>query len=154
MLKLFVMDVDGTLTDGGIYYDDYGHEMKKFNVKDGAGIVKLHSLGIKTMILTGRESNCVKRRAEELKVTYVVQGVVDKVSYLKNFMSQNDIASIDVAYIGDDLNDIEIMKTVGHTACPADAVSEVKEIADVVCNCKGGQGAVREYVEHLLKVQI
>ena len=154
MFKLFVMDVDGTLTDGGLYYDSCGNEMKKFNVKDGAGIVQLHSLGIKTMILTGRESNCVKKRAEELEISYVAQGVKDKALYFESFMMNKNFESKDIAYIGDDINDIGIMGLAGYTACPADAASEVKAVVDVVCKRDGGQGAVREFIDYMLRSNI
>lgn len=151
MIKLFVMDVDGTLTDGGIYYDDMGHELKKFNVKDGAGIKKLHDAKIETMILTGRLSQCVTKRAEELKITYVEQGMDDKVQYLADFMRNHHLTPDDVAYIGDDINDLACMKLVANKACPFDAVEEVKRTVNVICNASGGSGAVREYAEYILK---
>lgn len=154
LIRLFVMDVDGTLTDGGIYYDDCGHEMKKFNVKDGIGIKKLRDYGVNTMILTGRKSNCVIRRAEELKIDYVIQGIEDKALYLKDFMKKNNLDSKDIAYIGDDINDFEIMQLVGNTACPADAVENIKKVVNIVCSLNGGQGVVREYIEYILREDI
>lgn len=151
MVKLLVMDVDGTLTDGGIYYDNSGNEFKKFSVKDGAGIVRLHDAGILTMVLTGRSSECVERRCAELKVDYVIQGIAKKAAYLGKFMQEHSLKPSEVAYIGDDINDLECMEQVEHTACPGDAVEEVKEKVCYICKKAGGQGAVREYAEKLLK---
>lgn len=151
MIKLLVMDVDGTLTDGGVYYDDKGNEFKKFSIKDGAGIVRLHNAGISTMILTGRNSECVKRRFTELKVDYIVQGIAQKAEYLEKFMQEHSLKRSEVAYIGDDINDLECMELVENTACPCDAVEEVKEKVQYICQKAGGQGAVREYADKLLK---
>lgn len=145
------MDVDGTLTDGGIYYDDRGHEIKKFNVKDGAGIKMLQNHGIQTMILTGRKSQCVTKRAEELKIDHILQGIEDKAKYLRELVSQKGWSMQEVAYIGDDVNDLECMQLVGHTAAPADAVENILQIVDYVCDKKGGYGAVREYTEYLIR---
>jgi len=149
MIKLLIMDVDGTLTDGGIYYDDSGHEMKKFNVKDGAGITKLKKYGVKTMILTGRKSDCVAKRSEELKIDYVFQGIENKAEYLKKFIEDNNLDSNAIAYIGDDINDIECMQYATFTACPLDAVDQVKNNVWVVCEKKGGEGAVREFIDFM-----
>ena len=151
MIKLFVMDVDGTLTDGGIYYDNQGHEFKKFNVKDGAGIRMLHAAGIKTMILTGRASECVKRRSQELGITFLGQGLSDKATYLKEFMQEHQLDTSEVAYIGDDINDIECMAMAGYTACPWDANTKIKSIVHAICECGGGQGAVREFVDYIFE---
>ena len=145
------MDVDGTLTDGGVYYDDKGNEFKKFSIKDGAGIVRLHNAGISTMILTGRSSECVKRRFTELKVNHIVQGIAQKAEYLEKFMQEHSLKRSEVAYIGDDINDLECMEFVENTACPSDAIEEVKEKVQYICQKAGGQGAVREYIEKLLK---
>lgn len=152
MIKLFIMDVDGTLTDGGIYYDDSGHEFKKFNVKDGAGIKKLKDYGVLTMVLTGRESLCVTKRAKELKIDYVIQGVDDKISYLHSFIQVNHFDRNEIAYIGDDINDLKCMQFAGHTAAPADAVEDVLTEVEYICQKKGGQGAVREYAEYLIRM--
>ena len=124
-IKLIVLDVDGTLTDGGVYIDSNGVETKKFNIKDGAGIVLAEKAGIEFMILTGRKSYCVEKRAEELKIKYVFQGIMDKLKYLNNFLQEHDLSPEQVAYMGDDVNDLECMQYVGFTACPADAVKKV-----------------------------
>lgn len=151
MIKLFVMDVDGTLTDGGIYYDNTGNEFKRFDVKDGAGIVELHKHGVKTMILTGRSSKCVERRAQELKVDYIIQGVSDKAAFLEGFLKDNKIGYEETAYIGDDLNDLECINLVGNTACPFDATEKVKNAVHCICESRGGYGAVREFIDYILK---
>lgn len=150
MIKLFVMDVDGTLTDGGIYYDNNGNEFIKFNVKDGAGIKRLQSIGIKTMILTGRRSKSVEIRAKNLSIDYVIQGAEDKAAFLKGFLEHNIIAPEEVAYIGDDINDLEPIRNVVYSACPNDAVSEVKTAVHAVCSLNGGQGAVREFSDYII----
>lgn len=150
-IKLIVLDVDGTLTDGGVYIDSNGVETKKFNIKDGAGIVLAEKAGIDFMILTGRESYCVERRAEELKIKYVFQGIIDKFSYLKSFLHENNIDPEEVAYMGDDVNDLECMSYVGFTACPADAVKRVRETVDFVSQFNGGFGAVRDLCDMFIK---
>ena len=143
-IKLIVLDVDGTLTDGGVYIDSNGVETKKFNIKDGAGIVLAEKAGIEFMILTGRKSYCVEKRAEELKIKYVFQGIMDKLKYLNNFLQEHNLSPEQVAYMGDDVNDLECMQYVGFTACPADAVKKVCEYVDFVSQFNGGCGAVRE----------
>lgn len=150
-IKLIVLDVDGTLTDGGVYIDSNGVETKKFNIKDGAGIVLAEKAGIDFMILTGRKSYCVERRAEELKIKYVFQGIIDKLSYLKSFLHENNIDPEEVAYMGDDVNDLECMSYVGFTACPADAVKRVRETVDFVSQFNGGFGAVRDLCDMFIK---
>lgn len=150
-IKLVILDVDGTLTDGGVYIDSNGVESKKFNIKDGAGIVLAEQAGIEFMILTGRKSYCVEHRANELKIKYVFQGIADKLSHLQQFLSQHRLSPCDVAYIGDDVNDLECMHIVGFTACPADAVEEVHQQCDFVSRYNGGQGAVREVCDMIRK---
>lgn len=149
-IKLLILDVDGTLTDGGIYYDKEGHELKKFNAKDGLGIVLAQKSGIDVMFLTGRSSVIVEKRAIELKVKYLFQGIGDKAEFLDKFMNERDIPKQAVAYVGDDLNDYEAMKLAGITACPADAADEIREISNIVLTRNGGCGAVREFIDKIL----
>lgn len=149
--KLLVLDVDGTLTDGGLYLDSTGNETKKFSVKDGAGLVIARKAGIQVMILTGRESEPVRRRAAELSLEYCVQNCKNKVAYLSEFMAEHHLSAEHVAYVGDDWNDLAAMKLCGFVACPSDAADEVKAIANYVCPQKGGEGAVRGAIEKLLK---
>ena len=151
-IKLVVLDVDGTLTDGGVYIDSNGVETKKFNIKDGAGIVLAEKAGIEFMILTGRKSFCVEKRADELKIKYVCQGVMDKLAYLKTFLKEHILSPEQVAYMGDDVNDIDCMQYVGFAACPADAVKKVRENVDLVSQFNGGCGAVRELCDLLINV--
>jgi 3-deoxy-D-manno-octulosonate 8-phosphate phosphatase (KDO 8-P phosphatase) len=150
-IKLIVLDVDGTMTDGGIYIDNNQVEAKKFSVKDGAGIVLAQSVGIDFLILTGRSSHCVEQRCKELKIKYIVQGIFNKVDYLKEFATSHNFLPENIAYIGDDLIDLPAMRYVGISACPIDAAEEVKAYCDVVLSHKGGDGAVREFIEILLK---
>ena len=152
MIKLFVMDVDGTLTDGSIYIGANGEIMKSFNVKDGYGIAQiLPKVGIIPVIITGRESEIVKRRACELGITNFYQGVSDKLGLLKEIVFEKNISPEEIAYIGDDLNDLECIEFCGATACPADAVADVMREVDYICASNGGKGAVREFIEHLLE---
>lgn len=150
-IKYLVIDVDGTLTDGGIYYDDMGNELKKFCTKDAAGFFAAQKAGIKTMILTGRECKATRRRMEELKVDYLYQNIKDKTAFLKEFMERNHLLKEEVAYIGDDLNDLSPMKLTGFVGCPKDSCREVLEIANYISPLKGGYGAVRDVIEHLLR---
>lgn len=150
-LKYLVIDVDGTMTDGGVYYDETGNEFKKFNTKDAAGFYAAKQTGIKTVILTGRECAATARRMKELKADYVFQNVKNKAEFLADFMREYDIEKAELGYIGDDLNDMPPMKLAGFIACPVDACPEVKEIASYVSAKSGGSGAVRDCIEHYLR---
>ena len=150
-LKYLILDLDGTLTDGGIYYDEHGNELKKFCTKDAAGIFTARAAGIEVMILTGRECTATKRRLTELGVKELHQNVKDKVAWMKSWMEQNGIQKSEVGYIGDDLNDLQPMQLCGYIGCPADACPEVKEIADYVSTIKGGYGATRDVIEHYFR---
>lgn len=152
-IRLLVLDVDGTLTDGGLYLDSTGGETKKFSVKDGAGLALARAAGIKVMILTGRESEPVRRRAEELHLDWCVQNCKDKAAYLAAFMKEEGYARQQVAYAGDDWNDLAAMELAGFVACPADAEEMVRRRADYVSPRKGGEGAVRDAVVHILRHQ-
>lgn len=150
-LKYLVIDVDGTLTDAGVYYDEHGNELKKFCTKDAAGFFAAKAMGIKTVVLTGRECAATARRMRELKVDYVFQNVRDKQSFLRTFMEENHIQKEQLGYIGDDLNDLAPMKLGGFVACPNDSCEEIKAASDYVSTVKGGQGAVREIIERFLR---
>ena len=150
-MKLMVIDVDGTLTDGKIIYDENGNEMKEFSVRDAAGFFAAKAAGIKTMVLTGRECKATKRRLDELNVDYIFQNVKDKPSFLRRFCKEHALEKGDLGYIGDDLNDLEAMGMCGFVACPSDACAEVKEIANYVSDIKGGNGAVSNVIEHYLR---
>lgn len=149
-IKMLVMDVDGTLTDGKIYYGGDGEIFKAFNVRDGYRLIKCGEYGIVTAIITGRRSAIVEQRAKELRIAEVYQGVSDKLKVLKNLIEKYGIQFEQVAYIGDDVNDIDCMKACGFSACPADAMEEVKECVDYVCKNNGGHGAVREMIDKII----
>ena len=148
-VKLFVMDVDGTLTDGKIYVGADGEMMKAFNVKDGYALIRCEEYGIRTAIITGKSSQIVENRAKTLKINDVFQGVKDKITVLENLVSKYGYEWSEVAYIGDDENDLECMKKCGYSACPFDSVKTVIETADYVCSHKGGEGAVREILDKI-----
>ncbi len=150
-LKYIVVDVDGTLTDGGIYYDENGNESKKFCTKDAAGFFAAAAVGIQMVVLTGRSSAATDRRMKELGVNCFYQGVRDKQSFLQEFMREKCLCAEEMGYIGDDLNDLAAMKIVQYIGCPADACPEIRDIAQYVSSLKGGAGAVRDIVEHILR---
>ena len=150
-IKYLVIDVDGTMTDAGIYYDENGNELKKFCTKDAAGFFTAHQVGIKIVVLTGRECAATTRRMTEMKVDYLVQNIKDKIAYLDDFIQREKISYEEIGYLGDDLNDLAGMQKAGFAGCPEDACEEIKEICDYVSAVKGGHGAVRDIVSHLLK---
>lgn len=150
MYKLFVMDVDGTMTDGKVYMSGQGEVFKTFDIKDGYGIKHiLPKLGMKAAIITGRSSEIVKRRAKELDIQLLFQGVSDKRKVLEELAKQEDCSLAEVVYVGDDVNDLECIEVVGFSACPADAYSDVKNRVDYIANCRGGDGVIREVIEFL-----
>jgi 3-deoxy-D-manno-octulosonate 8-phosphate phosphatase (KDO 8-P phosphatase) len=151
VIKLIVIDVDGTLTDGKIYYTNSGEEMKAFNIKDGLMIKSWNVLGLKSAIITGRTSEIVNKRAKELEITYVSQGIRQKDKELQKIMSELNVKSNEVAVIGDDLNDLSMMKMVSKTFAPADANPFIYDYVSNPLTKKGGEGAVAEMVEILLK---
>ncbi len=150
---LFLSDCDGCLTDGGMYYSENGDEYKKFNTRDGMAFQLLREAGIKTGIVTGENSHAAKRRAEKLQTDYIEIGCKDKLTTVKCICEKEGISLSQLCYVGDDLNDLPIMRAVsdsgGITACPANAVTEVRSIATYVCENSGGHGAVREIIELL-----
>lgn len=150
-IKILVLDVDGTLTDGKIYVDDKDNSFKAFNVKDGFALVNWLKLGGKVVILTGKKSNIVERRAKELGIEYVIQNSKNKTQDLKKLLDKLNVTFANIAYMGDDLNDIGVMKNVALSACPKDAVQEVLEICNFVSSKNGGDGAVREFLEYIMK---
>lgn len=150
-IKLIIIDVDGTMTDGGIYYDDKGNEFKKFCSRDAAGFFAAQHLGIKIMVLTGRGCAATKRRMSDLNIDLLFQNVKDKAGLLKKFMEKNHISKEEVAYIGDDLNDLLPMRLAGFIGCPQDSCREIKDIADYISEMKGGNGAVRDIIEFILR---
>ena len=152
-IKLFLCDVDGTLTDGGMYYSENGDELKKFNTRDGMGFQLLREAGIKTGIITSEDTKIVENRAKKLKVDFLYQGKRNggKLGVTEEICEQLGITLDEVAYIGDDVNCVELLEAVGMKACPADACEAVKKIAGIrVMTKKGGDGCVREFINCLL----
>lgn len=148
--KLILTDIDGVWTDGGMYYDGTNVELKKFNTYDSAGVLFAHHLGIPVGIITGENTEIVKRRADKLKVDYCYLGAKNKVSIAKGLCSQLHIQLEDVAYIGDDINDIKLLELVGWKGVPSSAPEYIKELANVSLFKKGGEGVFREFVESIL----
>lgn len=152
-IKIFITDVDGVLTDGRIILGSNGLELKAFHAQDGLGLHLAQKAGLKTAIITGRYSEAVERRGRELAFDYVFQGVTDKKSVLREILTKEGLNLNEAAYIGDDLNDLPILKLAGVKLAVNNAVNEVKEAADYVTRKDGGCGAVREAVELILKAQ-
>lgn len=150
-MKALVMDVDGTLTDGKIYMSPQGECMKAFHIKDGYMIARLAGYGITPIIITGRQSDILLNRCKELHITEVYQGIENKKEKLAEVLQAFRYSFHETAYIGDDLNDLGCMKLCGMSACPADAVEDVIRQVDFVCGKKGGEGAVREFIEYIIK---
>jgi len=149
-IKMFITDVDGVLTDGGMYYSEKGEIVKKFNTKDGMGIEILVKNGIVPVILTKENSDIVLKRAEKLKIKEVYIGVEDKLKKAEELIKKYNFGFDEVVYIGDDINDIPLLKKVGFSCCPSDAVEEVKKVVNHVCKTKGGEGVIREVTDFIL----
>lgn len=152
-IKLFLSDVDGTLTDGGMYYSEKGDELKKFNTRDGMGFQLIREAGIKTGIITSENTELVAKRARKLEIDFLVQGKRDggKLAAVQEICSQMGITLDEVAYIGDDINCLPLLQAVGCKACPIDACSQVKNIADIhIVSRKGGEGCVREFIDTII----
>lgn len=150
-IELIVLDVDGTMTNSHITYSENGDEIKAFNVKDGLAIVSWMKLGKKVAIITGRSSQIVERRARELHIEHFHQGVDDKLAKLAELTEKLDISMENVAAIGDDLNDYSMLKAAKISFVPSDASSYVDRIASVILSKRGGDGAVREMIEYLIR---
>lgn len=153
-IKLFLSDVDGTLTDGGMYYSERGDELKKFNTRDGMGFQLLREAGIKTGIITSENTQIVTDRAKKLKIDFLVQGKRDggKLAATQEICNQLGITLNEVAYIGDDINCHDLLNAVGIAACPIDACKEVKSIPNIrIMQLKGGEGCVREFINYIFK---
>ena len=152
-IRLFATDVDGVLTDAGMYYAESGDEWKKFNTRDGMGLKLLQKAGIITAIVTQERTKLVARRAERLAIPELHQGVLDKLSLVREMATRHALTLSQVAYIGDDVNDLETLKAVGFSATPADGMPQIVAVVDYVCQKTGGEGAVREIIEMILAAQ-
>jgi len=150
-IKLVLTDIDGVWTDGGMYYDQAGNELKKFNTSDSAGVIFLRLLGIELGIITGENTQIVQRRADKLKISRLYMGVMNKLTVVEKLCAELQISLQEVAYIGDDLNDAMLLKAVGFSAIPANAPAYMEKYAQIRLNKSGGNGAFREFVELLLE---
>ena len=150
MIKLIVLDVDGCLTDGGLIYSADAIESKVFNVKDGLGITTWIKMGNQVAIITGRNSKIVQKRSDELGVQHVYQGIRDKDRVLRELVDSLGLNFYEVAAVGDDLNDYNMLSTVGRSFTPKDGVKEIQQIVNRVLTRNGGDGAVREMIDMLV----
>ena len=149
-IRLVITDVDGVLTDGGIFYSKNGEFLKKFNTRDSMGMELLLNCGIKTVMLTRENSEIVKKRAKKIKIAELYSNVADKKSILPKILKNYNVRIDEIAYIGDDINDLEIMRSIGFAATPNDGNIEVKKISNYICKMKGGEGAFREIADLIL----
>lgn len=152
-LKLILTDVDGVMTDGSIFVMPTGEEARVFNVKDGYGIVLAHAAGLETGIITGRASNAVTERARTLGMSVLKQGSLDKLRLFEEILSEKSLAPHEVAFIGDDYPDLPVLQRVGLSATPADAPMALKEAAFMIMENPGGRGALREFIESILRAR-
>ncbi|MEW6506437.1 MAG: HAD hydrolase family protein [Bacteroidota bacterium] len=154
-IKLLLLDVDGVLTDTGVYYSAKGEELKRFSIRDGMGIERLRRIAdVETGIITRENTEIVTSRARKLKITELHLGIYEKEKILDEILRRKGITISEVAFMGDDTNDVEIMKLAGLSASPADATKFAKNAADVIVKSKGGNGAVRDFAELIIKSKI
>lgn len=146
-IRLFAVDVDGTLTDGAMYYDKDGEVLKRFHTRDGHGLAALRKAGIEIAFISGEDSPIVTARARKLGVTRVLKGIKDKLPVLKSLVSKLGLTRDETAYMGDDVNDLECLGWAGISACPADAVDAARRSSRIACRLPGGHGAVREFCD-------
>jgi len=151
-IKILLTDIDGVLTDGGMYYSEEGMVMKKFFVRDGMGTTLLHKAGYKTGVISTDVSPIAKTRAERLKMEFIYIGIWEKEKALEEICTQTNLSFENIAFIGDDVNDLTILNKVGFAACPKDAADDVKNISHYICKKKGGAGAYREVADLILKI--
>jgi len=153
-IKMFIFDVDGVMTDGGIIYTDKGEEIKKFNVLDGMIIFYLKKeLGFKVGVITGRKSEVVEKRCQELQLDFHYHGAYRKISFYEQIRADYDLLNEQIAYIGDDVNDLPILSVCGLSCCPSSARDYIKERVDVITKAPGGHGAIRDFAEFVLAAQ-
>ncbi len=154
-IKLLLTDVDGVLTDTGVYYSAKGEEMKRFSIRDGMGVERLRELvDVETGILTRENSLIVKSRAQKLKIDELHLGIFEKEKTFEEILSRKNLIAEEVAFIGDDTNDIEIMKAAGLAACPSDATKFAKNVADVILENRAGYGAFRDFAELIIEAKM
>jgi len=152
-IKVVLVDVDGVLTDGGMYYTEDGDVMKKFHVRDGMGVTLLRKNNIPTVIVTKEKTKIVKKWATKMKVKRLYDGITKKESITNDIIKEFKIKIEEIAYVGDDINDIKLLKKVGFSAVPNDGIDEVKKICNYICKTKGGKGVLREIADLILQVK-
>jgi YrbI family 3-deoxy-D-manno-octulosonate 8-phosphate phosphatase len=152
-IKIVITDVDGVLTDGGMYYSKEGDVMKRFHTRDGMGVTLLRKCNIPTIIVTKEKNNIIKKWSTKMKIKKLYDGILDKGEILTEICKEFGVNADQVLYIGDDVNDVSLLKKVGFSVTPADGIDKVKEICDYVCKNKGGQAAFREVVDMVLNVK-
>ena len=150
-IKLVLSDIDGVLTDGGMYYSENGDELKKFNTRDGMGVKILRERGIELALVTSEENKINIRRAKKLGIKYIFQNISNKLEHISQFIKEKKIKFDEIAFIGDDINDLELLKNVKYSFCPSDAAKEVKSVVKFQLNKKGGDGVFREMVDFLIE---
>lgn len=154
-IKLLLTDNDGVLTDTGVYYSEKGEELKRYSIRDGMGVERLRNFAdVETGIITGEVSGSIEKRAEKLKIQELHMGIKDKKRVLDDIIKRKALKPENIAYIGDDTNDIEILKNVGLSACPADAVINIKQLVHVICASDGGYGAFRDFAEIIICAKV
>ena len=149
-IRLVLTDNDGVLTDAGVYYSAEGEQLKRFSLRDGMGVERLRNVHIEVGLITGENSGAVAARAKKLQITELHLGIKDKLAVLRQILEKRGLQAEQVAYIGDDMNDMEIMQHAGLTACPSDAFPLIAKVADYVCQQPGGHGAFREFAEFII----
>ena len=152
-IKLVITDVDGVLTNGGLYYSDQGLVMKKFNVKDGIATRRLRENGLECGIISSDGAEIIEARNKRLKMDFLITGIWEKLDKLKEICEEKNLKFENVAYLGDDINDLDIIKKVGFSAAPSDAIDSVLEAVDYVCKKRGGDGVFREFAELIISGQ-
>jgi YrbI family 3-deoxy-D-manno-octulosonate 8-phosphate phosphatase len=149
-IKILLTDVDGVLTDGGMYYTSTGDAMKKFHTRDGMGVNLLKKSGIPTIIVTKEKTKMVRSWAKKMNVSHIYDGILQKEKILKEICKKYSVTSSQIAYIGDDINDIELLKKVGFSVTPNDGILDAQNIVDYICKKKGGDGVLREVADIIL----
>ena len=149
-IKILLTDVDGVLTDGGMYYTSTGDAMKKFHARDGMGVNLLKKSGIRTIIVTKEKTKMVRSWAKKMNVSHIYDGILQKEKILKEICKKYSVTSSQIAYIGDDINDIELLKKVGFSVTPNDGILDAQNIVDYICKKKGGDGVLREVADIIL----
>lgn len=152
--KLILTDIDGVWTDGGMYYDQMGNEWKKFNTADSAGVLFARKLSIPVGIITGEKTEIVQRRAKKLKIDLLYQGIQDKLAVVKTLASEMGIELSEIAYIGDDIGDLSVLKIVGISAAPSNAPAYIQKHVNYITQKSGGEGAFREFVEWIISSEM